>query len=54
MAGMSVKGIDFVMGGITDDKGVLISDPDKGGLGSKGIALWDVMVMVQPLLISLP
>lgn len=40
-AGMSFKGIDFVMAGITDDKGVLISDPDKGGLGSKGIALWD-------------
>ena len=31
MAGMSVKGIDFVMGGITDDKGILIADPDKGG-----------------------
>lgn len=41
MAGMSVKGIDFVMGGITDEKGVLISDPDKGGLGKAGIALWD-------------
>lgn len=41
MAGMSVKGIDFVMGGITDDKGVLITDPDKGGLGTAGIALWD-------------
>ena len=41
MAGMSVKGIDFVMGGITDDKGVLITDPDKGGLGAAGIALWD-------------
>ena len=24
MAGMSFKGIDFVMGGITDDKGVLM------------------------------
>lgn len=41
MAGMSYKGIDFVMGGITDDKGILIADPDKGGLGPKGIALWD-------------
>ena len=41
MAGASVKGIDFVMGAITDDKGVLIADPDKGGLGEKGIALWD-------------
>lgn len=38
---MSVKGIDFVMGGITDDKGILITDPDKGGLGPAGIALWD-------------
>ena len=25
MAGMSIKGIDFVMAGITDDKGVLIT-----------------------------
>ena len=41
MAGMSIKGIDFVMAGITDDKGVLIADPDKGGLGEKGIVLWD-------------
>ena len=41
MAGMSFKGIDFVMGGITDDKGVLITEPGKGGLGEKGIALWD-------------
>jgi len=41
MAGMSIKGIDFVMAGITDDKGVLITDPEKGGLGPKGIALWD-------------
>ena len=31
MAGMSIKGIDFVMAGITDDKGVLITDPEKGG-----------------------
>lgn len=41
MAGMSFKGIDFVMAGITDDKGVLITDPNNGGLGEKGIALWD-------------
>lgn len=41
MAGMSFKGIDFVMAGITDDQGVLIADPAKGGLGEKGIALWD-------------
>lgn len=40
-AGMSFKGIDFVLGWITDNKGVLISDPDKGGLGKNGIALWD-------------
>lgn len=41
MAGMSMKGIDFVMAGITDDKGALITDPTKGGLGKAGIALWD-------------
>lgn len=41
MAGMSFKGIDFVMAGITDDKGILITDPKNGGLGEKGIALWD-------------
>lgn len=40
MAGLSFKGIDFVMGGITDNKGVLLT-PDKGGIGSAGIALWD-------------
>lgn len=41
MAGISFKGIDFVMAGITDNKGVLITDPGKGGLGEKGIAIWD-------------
>lgn len=41
MAGLSFKGIDFVMAGIIDDQGVLISEPDKGGLGKAGIALWD-------------
>ena len=41
MAGMSMKGIDFVMAGITDNQGALITDPTKGGLGTAGIALWD-------------
>lgn len=40
-AGLSYKGIDFVMAGIVDDKGVLITDPSKGGLGENGIVLWD-------------
>lgn len=39
-AGLSVKGIDFIMLGITDDKGVLIADKDKG-LSDTGIALID-------------
>ncbi|KRM81971.1 phage major tail protein [Limosilactobacillus coleohominis DSM 14060] len=38
---MSFKGIDFALGWITDNKGILISDPNKGGLGKAGIALWD-------------
>ena len=41
MAGLSMKGIDFVMAGITDNQGALITDPKKGGLGKAGIALWD-------------
>lgn len=41
MAGLSFKGIDFVMAGITDEQGALITDPQKGALGTAGIALWD-------------
>lgn len=40
-AGLSFKGIDFVAAGITDNKGVLIADPKNGGLGEKGIVVWD-------------
>lgn len=40
-AGLSFKGIDFVAAGITDNNGVLIADPEKGGLGKAGIAIWD-------------
>lgn len=40
-AGLAMKGIDFVAAGITDNHGVLIADPNKGGLGEKGIAVWD-------------
>ena len=36
-----MKRIDFVMAGITDNQGALITDPKKGGLGKAGIALWD-------------
>ena len=53
MAGMSFKGIDFVMAGITDNKGVLIADPDKGGLGEKGLPSGMATVMVLLLLTSL-
>lgn len=42
------------MGGITDDKGVPITDPDKGGLGAAGIAPFGmVTVTVLPLRTSL-
>lgn len=40
MAGISVKGIDFVMFGLTDENGKLIADADKG-LGETGLALID-------------
>lgn len=40
-AGLAFKGIDFVAAGITDNHGVLLADPNKGGLGEKGIAVWD-------------
>lgn len=40
MAGLSMKGIDFVMLGITDNAGKLIADKDKG-LSESGIALID-------------
>lgn len=40
MAGISLKGIDFVMFGITDNTGKLIADADKG-LSETGLALID-------------
>ena len=40
MAGISVKGIDFIMLGLTDDTGKLIADADKG-LDATGLALID-------------
>lgn len=40
MAGISLKGIDFVMLGLTDNTGKLIADADKG-LDKTGIALID-------------
>ena len=40
MAGISLKGIDFVMFGITDDAGKLIADEDKG-LSKTGLVLVD-------------
>lgn len=40
MAGISVKGIDFIMLGITDDSGKLIADKDKG-LSETGLVLVD-------------
>lgn len=40
MSGISVKGIDFVMFGITDNTGKLIADKDKG-LSESGLALID-------------
>lgn len=39
-AGLSVKGIDFIILGTTDDKGILIADKDKG-LSDSGLALID-------------
>lgn len=38
--GLSVKGIDFIIAGLIDDKGVLIADADKG-LSETGIYLAD-------------
>lgn len=40
MAGISLKGIDFVMFGITDNTGKLIADSDKG-VSETGLALID-------------
>lgn len=40
MAGISVKGIDFVILGLTDDTGKLLTDTDKG-LSATGLALID-------------
>ena len=40
MAGMSVKGIDFVMLGIVDNEGKIVADADKG-LSKDGIVLID-------------
>lgn len=40
MAGISVKGIDFVILGLTDDAGKLLTDTDKG-LSTTGLALID-------------